>query len=390
VVLPPSRGTIACRHDRGLTNPLLGFIDGLSGHWALNLESCVPRVELYEKRNASSRPSLGFFVLLISASVIATLGLISNSTAVVIGAMIVAPLMDPILSLAFGLVVSDGLLIRRSSVTVLLGIAAVIGTSALISLMLGISHVESEITARTSPNLIDLGIAVAAAIAGSFTMTRERLSNSIAGVAIAVALVPPLCVCGIGLTLGPEVVAVFGRGTVAGLTNQIAEGSFLLFLANLIGITVASLVVFLVQRYGSLTRCWRNLLIWMGLLGLLCIPLSSALHDFSVRQRMDAVFGRFKSGQRKQLDVVKKDPVLWSKVRMMYSNVRVEDNNAVLDLVLNAPENLLTQEVLEDVVQRMSVRAVDLGLEDIDVRISVIPNRVYRFDPEGLPPKGKS
>ena len=74
---------------------------------------------------------------------------------------------------------------------------------------------------------------------------------------------------------------------MAGLTNQIAEGSFLLFLANLIGITVTSLVVFLVQRYGSIRRCWRNLLVWLGLLGLLSIPLSSALHDFSVRQEMD-------------------------------------------------------------------------------------------------------
>ena len=106
--------------------------------------------------------------------------------------MIVAPLTDPILSLAFGLAVSDGKLIRRSAVTVTFGVAAVIGTASLLSLMLGISNVQSEIIGRTSPNLIDLGIAVAAAVAGSFSMTRERLSNSIAGVAIAVALVPPL------------------------------------------------------------------------------------------------------------------------------------------------------------------------------------------------------
>ena len=165
-------------------------------------------------------------MLLISSAVIATLGLISNSTAVVIGAMIVAPLMDPILSLAFGLAVIDGQLIRRSAVTVTLGVIAVVSTSAILSLLLGIGHVQSEITARTSPNLIDLGIAVAAAVAGSFSMTRERLSNSIAGVAIAVAPVPPLCVSGIGLTLGEDVVAVFGRRTVAGLTNQIAEGPF--------------------------------------------------------------------------------------------------------------------------------------------------------------------
>ena len=99
------------------------------------------------------------------------------------------------------------------------------------------------ITARTSPNLIDLGIAIVVSVAGSFSMTRERLSNPISGVAIAVALVTPLCVSGIGLTMSSDVIAVFRRGTVAGLSNQTTEGSFLLFLANLTGIIVASLFV---------------------------------------------------------------------------------------------------------------------------------------------------
>ena len=78
------------------------LLESLSGHWAVHLESRDPRTELYEARIASSKPSLGSLILLISSAVIATLGLISNSTAVVIGAMIVAPLMDLILSLAFG------------------------------------------------------------------------------------------------------------------------------------------------------------------------------------------------------------------------------------------------------------------------------------------------
>ena len=157
------------------------LLESLSGHWAVHLESRVPRTELYEARIASSKPSLGFFILLISSAVIATLGLISNSTAVVIGAMIVAPLMDPILSLAFGLAVSDGRLIRRSAVTVGFGVLAVVGTASLISWGLGVSYVQSEITGRTSPNLIDLGIAIAAAVAGSFSMTRKQLSNSMPG-----------------------------------------------------------------------------------------------------------------------------------------------------------------------------------------------------------------
>jgi len=363
-----------------MANPILRFAEAFSGHWALNLETKVPRVELYEKRIASSKPSLGFFVLLISAAVIATLGLISNSTAVVIGAMIVAPLMDPILSLAFGLAVSDGQLIRRSAVTVFLGVLAVVGTAALLSLALGIGNVQSEIIGRTSPNLIDLGIAVAAAVAGSFSMTRERLSNSIAGVAIAVALVPPLCVSGIGLTLGSDVTAVFGRGTVAGLTNQIAEGSFLLFLANLTGIAVASLLVFLVQRYGSVSRCWRNLLVWLGLLGLLCIPLGSSLHDFSVRQDLEAEFGKIKAGQIKRLKIAEKNPRLWSRVRLIYSSVRVTDNKASVDLVVNAPEDLLDETAIRNMQANMLSRSRQLGLDDIKFSLSVVPNRVYRFE----------
>ena len=360
------------------------LLETLSGHWAVHLESRVPRTELYEARIASSKPSLGFFILLISSAVIATLGLISNSTAVVIGAMIVAPLMDPILSLAFGLAVSDGRLIRRSAVTVGFGVLAVVGTASLLSVGLGISHVQSEITGRTSPNLIDLGIAIAAAVAGSFSMTRKQLSNSIAGVAIAVALVPPLCVSGIGITLGSEMVAVFGRGTVAGLANQIAEGSFLLFLANLIGITVTSLVVFLVQRYGSFRNCWRNLLLWLGLLGLLSLPLSSALHDFKVRQEMNAEFDRFKSGQLKRVAIAQNNPRFWSRVRLMYSSVSVVNNKARLDLVLNAPENFLDQSILDDFHQQILKRAKDFGLDNLYVNVSVIPNRVYKFGNEKI------
>jgi hypothetical protein len=94
--------------------------DNLTGEWQLNLENRVPPKELYKARIASSKPSLGFFVLLICSAVIATLGLISNSTAVVIGAMIVAPLMDPILSLAFGLSIADNRLVKRSAITVII------------------------------------------------------------------------------------------------------------------------------------------------------------------------------------------------------------------------------------------------------------------------------
>ena len=362
------------------SSPFGSFLNNLSGEWQINLESRIPRKELYQARIASSKPSLGFFVLLLCAAVIATLGLIANSTAVVIGAMIVAPLMDPILSLAFALSISNNKLAKRSLLTVVIGVLAVVATSALLASLLDVSEVNREMTSRTAPNLIDLGVAVAAAVAGSFSMTRERLSNSLAGVAIAVALVPPLCVCGIGLSMGNEVVAVFGRGTVAGITNQISEGSFLLFLANLIGITVASLFVFLVQRYGSVLQCWRNLVLWLGLLGLLCIPLSSALHDFSIKQDIESKFDAFKAGQVRQLKLTSENPYLWQRVRLLFSNVRVNNNTATVDLVFSAPKGVLTEDIANNLSADFVKRGKEeFGLGDIKITISVIPNQINKF-----------
>ena len=122
----------------------------------------------------------------------------------------------------------------------------------------------------------------------------------------------------------------------------------------------------------------------MGLLGLLSLPLSSALHDFSVRQEMDAEFGRFKAGQLKRVAIAKDDQKLWSKVRLMYSSVNVVDNKARLDVVLNAPEDILDQSFMNKVNQQMLKRAKGFGLEDLDVNISVMPNRVYKFDNERM------
>ena len=364
-----------------MQSPVQNLLGRLSGEWQLNLETKAPRHELYKSRIASSRPPLGFFLLLICSAVIATLGLISNSTAVVIGAMIVAPLMDPILSLAFGLAITNNKLVKRSAITVILGVVTVIGTATLLAWLLDASEVNREIYSRTAPNLIDIGIAVAAGIAGSFTLTRDRLSNSIAGVAIAVALVPPLCVCGIGLSMGSEIIAIFGRGSVAGLSNQISEGSFLLFLANLIGITVASLMVFLLQRYGSLRRSWRNLLVWLGLLGLLCIPLASSLRDFNVRQKIDAQFATFKAGRVKEFRMTEKNPYLWKKVKLLFSNVRVANNNATIELVLSAQEGLITQPVIDELHQRIFTRArQDYGIGEIKISISVIPNQIFKYN----------
>ena len=108
--------------------------------------------------------------------------------------------------------------------------------------------------------------------------------------------------------------------------------------------------------------------------------LQAALHDFSVRQEMDTVFGRFKAGQLKVVAIAQSIPRLWSRVRLMYSNVIVVNNKARLDLVLNAPEDFLNQSLMDNFYRKMQRRAKDFGMKSLDVSVSVIPNRDYKFN----------
>ena len=284
---------------------------------------------------------------------IATLGLISNSTAVVIGAMIVAPLMDPILSLAFGLTIADNRLVKRSAITVVIGVLTVVGTSWLLASLLGANEINPEITGRTAPNLIDLVIAVAAAVAGAFTLSRDRLSNSIAGVAIAVALVPPLCVTGIGLSLGPEMVAVFGLA-ITGLSNQVSEGSFLLRQLDYHRGEPGDLRA---AALWQLAKSLAQLVALLGLLGLLCIPLSSATTRCAatnqraicnLQSRLDPERSqhRNESGQYEADQTVQQRSVV--------------DNDATIDLVLNVPQALVGKLGLEGMQDHMIKRAKDV------------------------------
>ena len=101
--------------------------------------------------------------------------------------------------------------------------------------------------------------------------------------------------------------------------------------------------------------------------------MSSSLNDFSVRQNMDAGICRFKPGRAQHFEVVKANSFLWPNVRILYSNVRVVDSEASLDLVLNAPKKILTRPVFGYVFKRLKAKAVDFGLDDIKINVSVIP-----------------
>jgi uncharacterized hydrophobic protein (TIGR00271 family) len=180
--------------------------------------------KLFIQGTRSVRRLANFFVLLLLATVIATYGVILDSTATVIGAMLVAPLMSPIMATAAAVVIGSARHAWRSLALVAAGVASVILLAYLLTLIIpsrGISFTEnSEIASRIAPGLLALLTALASGAAGAYITAREELADSMGGVAIAISLVPPLCVVGIGIEQG-EWSAVFGALTLF-MTNFLA------------------------------------------------------------------------------------------------------------------------------------------------------------------------
>ena len=177
-----------------------------------------------------SEPGGRFYALAATATLIACLGLIANSTAVIIGAMLVAPLMTPIFGIALALVRGEARLLGRAIRALVPGVVLGIAIASLFGLLPLALDVTPEMLARTQPNLLDLMVAVLAGFAGAYAMTNEKLSPTLPGVAIATALVPPIANAGLCLAMG----AYHG-----------AYGSFLLFLANFLSILMVSSLVFI-------------------------------------------------------------------------------------------------------------------------------------------------
>ncbi len=169
-----------------------------------------------------------FAVLLFFATVIATYGVLGDSVATIIGAMIIAPLMTPIMATAAGLVMGNMPRAGRSFLTVVLGVIGVILTAWFITSFLNPTIVSytsnSSIVGRISPSLTDLMVALASGAAGAFAMSRSDVADTLPGVAISISLVPPLCVVGIGLSGGEWAVA---------------SGAMILFLTNFLAILLS-------------------------------------------------------------------------------------------------------------------------------------------------------
>ncbi|MGD1921861.1 MAG: TIGR00341 family protein [Pleurocapsa sp.] len=255
------------------------FWNTQSGDWHWLVEKPLPIVTLNRNLWRASVPSLNFYVLLGLSGLIATLGLLANSVAIIIGAMIIAPLIGPITGSAYSSTVANRRLLKRSFLTLSTGVLFTVFISAIAVLLIGLKSVTTEILARTNPNLLDLVIALAAGAAGAFANTRKRIAAALPGVAIAVALVPPLSVVGIGLAWGE---------------TSLAVGALLLFITNLTGIIFSGVIILLLQSYGSVERAKQGLIFTIATLIILGLPLGLSLRGLilqnNVRYEINEIF----------------------------------------------------------------------------------------------------
>ncbi len=177
----------------------------------------------------SSTPSFDFFYLTSLSVLMATFGMLMDSSSIVIGSMLIAPLLYPILSVALGLVMSDGVVFNRSVFTLGKALLISVFCSAVAAVFLGDGVVTNEIVVRTEPSLIHFLVALVSGSAVAFALAKPEWSETLPGVAISVALIPPLSVVGIG---------------IAYLNLTIIKGSAVILVMNLFGIIFAAMVSF--------------------------------------------------------------------------------------------------------------------------------------------------
>jgi uncharacterized hydrophobic protein (TIGR00271 family) len=236
-------------------------------------------------------------VLIVLSSIIAALGLLLNSPAVVIGAMLIAPLMSPIMAFSMGLVLGDLRLIRTSSEAILKGVVIALIIAAFVGVLSPIKATTGEMLARSRPTLLDLSVALASGLAGAYALARKDVGAALPGVAIAASLMPPLADVGLGLAMGDP---------------RVAGGALLLFTANIAAISLAGSLVF--ALLGARPQQWApdsrrqvrtRLVASAVMLVIIAVPLgiifSGIVRDARQERAAEAMFAEYLTGADAQL-----------------------------------------------------------------------------------------
>ena len=314
------------------------------------------RDELFFERSDAVPKLSRFWVLLPLSAVIATAGVIGDSTATVIGAMIVAPLMTPILGMVLAMATADARQFVRSAALVVAGAALVIAIGWVFGHLSPVEVVaqnNSQVASRVHPRIIDLVAALATGAVGAFALCRSDVSDTLPGVAIAISLVPPLAV--VGLTLE------------AGAMDQ-SWGAMLLFLTNVGAILLSGLIVMAIFRAGRAAdeedkargHSWGRrggVAAVVVFVVLLSIPLGTATVQLS-RDRLNT-------------GAATDAAEAWAEPRGWYIE-KVEVDNAGIVVRASGPLPSPDPTDLRDALNQK-------GLRDIDVKLELIPQETVEL-----------
>jgi uncharacterized hydrophobic protein (TIGR00271 family) len=223
------------------------------------------RSEVLQELELASSPASSFFALTVLSCIVATFGLITDSASAIIGAMLIAPLMSPILGLSVASVAGRQQMFRRALLALFEGAILAISLAAVLAWLAEIlpfdvlADLPREVTARTRPTPFDLGVALAGGAAAAYALAHPKLSAALPGVAIATALMPPLCTVGIGIALDQ---------------TGVWAGALLLFATNFVAIAFAGIAVFAALGFRPIWDNGRRELYVAGALVLLVtVPL---------------------------------------------------------------------------------------------------------------------
>lgn len=290
--------------------------------------------DLFTQLRENSRPSQNYVVLMTLSVILATLGIFANSSPVIIGAMILAPLMSPIISLSMGVLRQDRSLIKRSLITVVVGLFIGYLFAIILTFITPINNMNIEITSRIKPNIIDLGIAVISGAAGAYAHSREEIAKTLAGVAISVALVPPLAVSGIG---------------IAWLNWEVFFGAFLLVITNLTGMVLAGALTFLFTGYSPFRLARKGVLISFFVVLSLSVPLG---------------YGFFK--------VVQENQIIQSVNHKKINNIEIENVKVIGNKPLMMSLDLIVKEYPTEVeIENVKQKISKIIGEEVELEIGI-------------------
>ncbi|MFD2033350.1 TIGR00341 family protein [Belliella marina] len=269
-----------------------------------------------------------YLVLMALSTIIATFGLFGDSSPVIIGAMILAPLMSPIISLAMGVLRQDNKLISESIKTIGFGLGVGYLFAVLITWFTPLNTMNSEILARIRPNLLDLGVAAASGVAGAYAHAKKEVAKTLAGVAIAVALVPPLAVSGVGLGWGDW---------------SVFWGALLLLGTNLAGMVLAAALTFLFLGFSPFKLAKKGLTISLFFVILISAPLAFGFSKMVKENKIiQSLSGKeIKGGVLRDVKVIKVAPLKLSATVVSESPLDLDDLNRVKDEIAE----ILSQEI---------------------------------------------